>query len=143
MARKASRTYKLKLSSRGVDVFLSCHCRLARLAGEFIPYGLTLYVAMQLLARCDPCDIIAELETLACAALAGNIVRFVGTSHTLSTLTDQVSARLTVGEACATAPEVWKLYNVALLLFQMAEDEEVQRAYHVAAQATARRVSTS
>lgn len=136
MAIRASRTYKLKLSNHGVDLFLSCHCRLARMVGEFIPYGLTLYVAVQLLTRCDPSDIVAELESAACAALAGKIIRFVGTSPTLMNLTEEIEARLETSEESATLPEIWKLYNVALLILQMTEDEEVIQAYRVAAGAT-------
>ncbi|MFD1961670.1 hypothetical protein ACFSHP_26160 [Novosphingobium panipatense] len=59
---RTSRTYKLQLSGQGIDQFLACHCRVARLAKEFIPYGMTLYVAMSLLDASDPADIAAELN---------------------------------------------------------------------------------
>ena len=81
---RASRTYKLQLSEQGVDQFLACHCRLARMTREFIPYGTTLNVAISILDRCDPSEIAAELESPLCGQLGGPSYRFVGTTSRLA-----------------------------------------------------------
>lgn len=135
MARTGSRTYKLRLSEKGVDLFLDCHYRLARLVRDFVPYGTTLSVAVALLERLDTDDIAAELETRTCRQCAGDIVRFVGSSKELALIMRGVTERLEASEQIAGRPPIGRLYIVALVSFGSVEDVELADAYHrIAAQ---------
>jgi hypothetical protein len=129
MARSGSRTYKLRLSDQGIDLFLACHCRLARLVRDFIPYGATLSVAVLLLDRLGVEDIAAELETRACDQLAGDIERFVGCSNELANVMRRVVERLEASEQFGCKPPIGKLYIVGLVSFKVVEDGELTDAY--------------
>jgi hypothetical protein len=129
MARSGSRTYKLRLSDQGVDLFLACHYRLARLVRDFIPYGTTLSVAVALLDRLGPDDIAAELATRTCHQLIGDMVRFVGCSNELATIMKGVTTRLEASEQFACRPPIGRLYIVGLVSFGMVEDAELNAAY--------------
>lgn len=129
---RASRTYKLQLSEQGVDQFLACHCRLARITREFIPYGTTLHVAISILDRCDPSEIAAELESPLCGQLGGPSYRFVGTTSRLADVVNRVGRRLVESGECGSGVATWRLYNVALIMFLTSEDRELQIAYQVA-----------
>lgn len=61
---RVSRTFKLKLSPAGVELFLDCHCRLGHLVKELLPYGNTLYCALLLLQRTNIQLIADDLKTL-------------------------------------------------------------------------------
>lgn len=130
---RTSRTYKLQLSEKGVDQFLACHCRLARMTREFIPYGTTLHVAMRILDGCDPAEIVAELESPLCGALGGPSFRFVGTTSRLTNIVDRIASRLIESGECGGGVATWRLYNVALIMFLACEDRELQSAYRRAA----------
>lgn len=132
MARKGSRTYKLRLSPHGVDLFLACHYRLARLAREFIPYGMTLTVAVALLDRLGANDFAAELETVACDRLAGDLVRFVGCSTGLAEVVQRICERLAASDQLGHSPAIGRLYIVGLVAFGLAEDDELMAAYRSA-----------
>jgi len=129
---RASRTYKLQLSEQGVDQFLACHCRLARMTREFIPYGTTLNVAISILDRCDPSEIAAERESPRCGQLGGPSDRFVGTTSRLAAVVDRVGRRLIESGECGAGVATWRLYNVALIMFLTSEDRELQTAYKIA-----------
>lgn len=129
---RASRTYKLQLSEQGVDQFLACHCRLARITREFIPYGTTLHVAVSILDRCDPSEIAAELESPLCGQLGGPSYRFVGTTSRLADVVNRVGRRLVESGECGAGVATWRLYNVALIMFLTSEDRELQIAYQIA-----------
>ena len=129
---RASRTYKLQLSEQGVDQFLACHCRLARITREFIPYGTTLHVAISILDRCDPSEIVAELESPLCGQLGGPSYRFVGTTSRLAEVVNRVGRRLVESGECGAGVATWRLYNVALIMFLTSEDRELQIAYQIA-----------
>lgn len=126
---KQSRTYKLRLSGDGIDLFLKCHCRLAHLLGDFIPYGLTLSVAVAVLEKQAPEDVIAELETLRCKRALGSQVRFVGSSPDLAEATRRIADRLLASDHIASAPRTGFIYAAALgTLISTADDEIVSVA---------------
>ncbi len=129
MARTGSRTYKLRLSEQGVDLFLGCHFRLATLVRDFIPYGATLSVAVALLDRLAASDIAAELETRTCQHLAGDIVRFVGGSNELGAVMQRVAKRLELSDQLGYRPPIGKLYIVGLVSFGAVEDSQLVEAY--------------
>ena len=130
MGRAGSRTYKLRLSNEGIDLFLACHHRLALLVRDFIPYGTTLSVAVLLLDRQDADDVAAELETSACQSGAGDQVRFVGCSTELADITARVCERLMASDRFCQMPPIGRLYIVGLAAIRGAEDKELRDAYH-------------
>lgn len=120
---KPSRTYKLRLSDEGIGLFLECHCRLARLEREFIPYGATLATAVVLLETSEPRDLMVELATLRFARCLGDTVRFVGTSIALKPAIDRILLALRASHAQMRMPKSGQLYVAGLLLLRSANDE--------------------
>lgn len=94
MSGRSSRTYKLRLSDKGIDLFLDCHCRLSHLVREFLPYGVTLQTAVTLLDRMDVAELAAEMADPRCEQLSGAEVRFVGSPSQLADITHRLMARL-------------------------------------------------
>ena len=126
---KASRTYKLRLSDAGIDLFLAGHCRLARLVRDFIPYGMTLSVALTILEMQDACEVAAELETARCKHGLGSNIRFVGTSAPLVDATRRICDKLLDSDEVSSAPKNVELYAAALGCLCAAEDELIFKAF--------------
>jgi hypothetical protein len=129
MSRRLSRTYKLRLSDEGIALFLSCHCRLAHIAKDFISYGMTLAVAVTLLHRLDSAEIAAELERLPSRRIDGPHRRFVGGSARIAEMTRAIAARLAASDDVPAAPAIGRLHDAALLCFESAEALELDWAY--------------
>ncbi|MBV2150407.1 hypothetical protein N5J77_05945 [Sphingobium yanoikuyae] len=129
MGSQQSRAYKLQLSDEGIHLFLQCHCRLCHLAGDFLPYGTTLFIAVDLLHQCAADDLIAELVDPKLDRLGGRKVRHVGTSNTLSRLVDEIVEAAGRSEAIHPLPQVWRLYLSALIHMQEAEDIKVIQSF--------------
>ena len=130
MGRAASRTYKLRLSEQGIDLFLGCHHRLALLVRDFIPYGVTLSVAVLLLDHLNVDDIASELETQTCQASAGDRIRFVGCSSEVADIMARICDRLLASDRFCQIPPIGRLYIVGLATVRAAEDNELREAYH-------------
>lgn len=129
MAGTLSRAYKLKLSAEGIDLFLCCHGRLCHLAKDFLPYGMTLFVAMTLLERALPDELLDEVTSPQMKIYEGKQVRFVGTSLGLADVTFCVIDRLERSNMLAPLPQIWKLYIAALNYLRASEDADVVRTY--------------
>lgn len=129
MATPKSRTYRLHLSEEGTDIFLECHHRLARISRRFIPYGLTLTVAMLLIEALDGAELSDEVHAPAVNRLAGRIEHYVGASPSLAQaaakMLDQVEASPDGGPAMTVA----RLLVTAIALMSASEDSEIARAY--------------
>lgn len=129
MARRLSRAYKLKLSEEGIALFLDCHCRLCHLAGDFLPYGTTLHVAVALLAQMTDEDLAAEVSGPDLGGYGGKEIRFVGTSPDVAVMTAQLTARLAACHLLYPLPQTWKLYLVGLCCMKGTEDRLLTRLY--------------
>ena len=129
MAKGSSRSYRLRLSAEGTDLFLACHYRLARLTRCFIAYGATLSVAMRLLEQLDDEELIAELMTPKLPALGGNAEYFVGASPTLAQVAASVLERVDRSGSFAVPPPVHAIYVAALTLMASSEDPLLLQAY--------------
>ena len=140
MAARTSRAYKLQLSDEGLGHFIDCHCRLARLAGDLIPYGVTLYAAMTVFAGLDSSEQVAELEAPLCSRLAGSSVHFVGFSPELRALIVHISDSIGASGQVARNPLVSRLYLAGLAAFSSAEDDELRHAFGRASDVLAARV---
>ncbi|MFT4052953.1 MAG: hypothetical protein QM681_00485 [Novosphingobium sp.] len=96
---------------------------------EFIPYGMTLYVAMNILDASDPADVAAELESRSCEELGGTSRRFVGTTSLLAELVERTGRRLAESGQYGRPIATWRLYNAGLSLFLSLEISELQKIY--------------
>ncbi|WP_062063491.1 hypothetical protein [Sphingobium baderi] len=129
MARQQSRAYKLQLSEDGIHLFLRCHCRLCHLVGDLLPYGTTLFIAVDLLQTCDDQDLATEVSDPALDGLGGRKIRHVGTSPILSHLIEGICGTLAHSGAEHPIPQVWKLFLAALAHMQVIEDREIVRSF--------------
>ncbi|WIW89563.1 hypothetical protein K3M67_06285 [Sphingobium sp. V4] len=124
-----SRTYKLRLSREGIDLFLQCHCRLAHLLQDFIPYGVTLMVAVALLECQEVCEVAAELDAQRLHHCVGDNIRFVGSSTALIDAARRVSDKLLMQQETSTTPQTGHLYIVALFTLASADDRQLVEAF--------------
>ncbi|WP_454884356.1 hypothetical protein [Sphingomonas oryzagri] len=127
MERLRTRTYKLRLSPEGIRHFLDCHHRLAVLLGEMIPYGVTLHVAMTLLARTVTGDWLDEADERIASQWKGARTCFVGSSYRIAEMTAGIAAAR-VADDQPPVP-VALLYLLALRCFEMATDHELMDAH--------------
>lgn len=127
---RVSRTFKLKLSPAGVELFLDCHCRLGHLVNELLPFGNTLYCALVHLDHIDTRRTADDLKTLKESGLAGERVCFVGAPLTLADVTARIAERLGP-EAQRRGPAALnsRLFIVALKQFRLAPAEAIMTAY--------------
>lgn len=123
MERLRTRTYKLRLSPEGIRHFLDCHHRLAALLGEMIPYGVTLHVAMSLLARAVVGDWLDEEDERIVSRWKGARTCFVGSSYRIAEMTAEIAAARAADDQPAIP--VALLYLLSLRSFEMATDREL------------------
>jgi hypothetical protein len=123
---RRSRTYKLRLSPQGIDLFLDFHGRLARLLCDFIPYGLTLSVAIAILESRGADDVFETLQERRFHVCLGEETRFVGTTIQLTQIMTRIAARLAESREFSRAT---KLGHAAILLAMSAEDQELLDAH--------------
>ena len=127
---RVSRTFKLKLSPAGVELFLDCHCRLGHLVNELLPFGNTLYCALLHLERVDTRIIADDLKTLKESGLAGDRVCFVGAPLSLTESTSRLAERLgPAAQRRGPAALNSRLFIVALKQFRLASPEAIITAY--------------
>jgi hypothetical protein len=127
---RVSRTFKLKLSPAGVELFLDCHCRLGHLVNELLPFGNTLYCALLHLEHVDTRIVADDLKTLKESGLAGDRVCFVGAPLSMTEATSRMAERLGP-EAQRRGPAALnsRLFIVALKQFRLASPEAIMKAY--------------
>jgi len=130
MAARRSRTYRICLSHEGTELFLSCHCRLARLMARFIPYGATLFVAVLLAEASDPAELVAELEDRSINRLFGSAEHFVGASGRLSNIVEAICDRLIEQDGIRDRPPVARIQLASLTIMAGSEDGELVQGYH-------------
>jgi hypothetical protein len=128
MAARRSRAYKLKFSRNGIALFLDCHGRLCRLAGDLLSYGTTLRLSVTMLEAMPIGALVSELSGDALAGYAGKDIRFVGTSPSLAVQTAQLRERV-VADRPGPAPQTWRLFLAALSAMRSAEDDAILEAY--------------
>lgn len=129
MARQKSRAYKLQLSADGVQLFLRCHGRLCRAVGDFLPYGTTLFMAVELAGRNADDEIAARFLDAELHRYGGRIVRYVGTSMDLSILVAGLVQRLSKVETIHPSPQTWKLFLMALVAMEEVDDSTMLNSF--------------
>lgn len=138
MVSQRSRAYKLQLSEDGIQLLLRCHCRLCRLATDLLPYGTTLFVAVEMLHEHPAKDVAAELLDPALEQFGGRNIRHVGTSPILSDVVESITSQVCQEEAFPQQPQLWKVFLAAFSLMEDVKDDAVIRAFHRAAEMTGR-----
>jgi hypothetical protein len=127
---RVSRTFKLKLSPAGVELFLDCHCRLGHLVNELLPSGNTLYCALLYLESVDIRIIADDLKTLKESGLGGDRICFVGAPLSLADVISRITGRLgQAGQTRGPAALASRLFIVALKRFRLAPSEAILAAY--------------
>ncbi|MDR6709296.1 hypothetical protein J2X73_003685 [Novosphingobium sp. 1748] len=129
MTSPRSRAYKLQLSEHGIQLFLRCHGRLCGTVGDFLPYGSTLFVAASLLRLCPAEDLPGELLAPDIRNYGGRLVRYVGTSPTLSGVIQEISARIEESGLVHPPPQTWKIFLAALNHMEGVADRELLRIF--------------
>lgn len=131
MQNRKSRAYKLQLSEEGIQLFLRCHCRLGRLAGDLLPYGMTLLVAVTLLHERDVEEQALELLEPALVRYGGRIIRYVGTSSVLSDLIRKIAEDATRMGGLLSSPPAWKMFLAALAHMESVPDRNLHRVLQI------------
>jgi hypothetical protein len=129
MTGHRSRTYRLRLSEEGTDLFLAQHHRLARIARSFIPYGATLGVAVMLMEKVETDALVAELAMPSLKRLVGKCEHFVGATAALNGATDSILNRLEESDLIGVRPSVGALHNLAIALMESCEEQELAKAW--------------
>lgn len=129
MTGHRSRTYRLRLSEEGTDLFLAQHHRLARIARSFIPYGATLGVAVILMEKVETDALVAELAMPSLKHLAGKCEHFVGATAALNSATGAILNRLEESDLVGVRPSAGALHVLAIALMASCEDSELAKAW--------------
>jgi len=129
MAR-SSRTFILKLSSSGVELFLDCHHRLCQQTNELLPYGQTLYCALIHLTGVESVRILDDLLTLKFSGHTGKRSCFVGAPSKLADMATSLATRIALDvPSNRQAIMTVRLFVVALKRFRVAAPDEVLACY--------------
>ncbi len=129
MTRHRSRTYRLRLSEEGTDLFLAQHYRLARIARSFIPYGATLGVAVMLMEKVETDALVAELAMPSLKRLAGKCEHFVGATAALNGATGAILNRFEESDLIGVRPSIGALHVLAITIMESCEDSELAKAW--------------
>jgi hypothetical protein len=127
---RSSRTFELKLSPSGVELFLDCHYRLCQQTNELLPYGQTLFCALLHLRHIPAVRILDDLLTIKESGLLGEKACFVGAPSQMAKLASTIAERI-----CRDAPGnrrpiiAWKLFMIALKQFRLAHPEDLRASY--------------
>lgn len=127
---RPTRTYMLKLSPAGVELFAECHFRLCQLTNELLPYGQTLFAAAIHLRQLNPLFIADDLATLHRSGLVGSRECFVGAPNALAEIINAAAAQ--VAEQCSDhgrSVSLTHLFVIALKRFRAATSAEVMHSY--------------
>lgn len=139
MTNQRSRAYKLQLSNDGIHLFLRCHGRLCRTVSDFLPYGATLYIAVALLdGGCPDEEIPAVYLDPDLAHYGGRIIRYVGTAPTLSSIVSGICDRMICVEPIHPSPQTWKIFLMALVYMEQADEQDILRCFRTNAAALGR-----
>lgn len=140
MVKVRSRAYKLQLSPSGVRLFLQCHCRLCHAAGDFLPYGATLLVAVTLLHQSTAEIAAQELLSPEIARHGGRLVRFVGTSPALAVMVQDIAMTVEKSGLVHPEPAVWKIFLAALGRMETATDRDLLQTLSLSGASPSREV---
>ena len=126
--RRATRSFKLRLSTSGMDLLIDCHFHLIRATRRLISLGTTLHVAVVYVSGLRAADLGQPLNAIRQSGLAGVEEHHVGAPRALVHIAASVAERL--GKASGgRAESLGTVYLFALHMMRQA-DASVLRAVH-------------
>lgn len=128
MAR-ATRSFKLRLSPAGMDVFIDSHCHLIRATRCLIPWGTTLHVAVDHLATVPTETIALRLLEIQGHGLTGTEEHHVGAPHRLCDIASHIAARVDVAAPDVGQPALGMIYILALQELVRADAVQLRAAF--------------
>lgn len=129
MSQARTRTLKLKLSNFGADQFLRSHSRLALLTSRFIPYGMTLWVGVRMLAEAGSDALQEELASPMIARILGDLEYFVGASDSMRQLCGHLLAEQEWAAGLQKKTNLTMIYAASISTMMVAEDAAFLRNY--------------
>lgn len=129
---RATRTFKLRLSPAGMDVFIDSHCHLIRATRCLIAWGTTLHVAVNYLDTVSDTAILDCLRDFGDSSLSGNEEHHVGASHRLCDVAARIVERVQHARPDRTPPTLGTIYILALQQLTRAEPPELMAAFEKA-----------
>lgn len=111
---RATRSFKLTLSSAGIDMLIESHCHLIRATRALIAWGTTLHVAIEHLATLPEPTILAILRHLDVPRYSGKHEHHVGAPHRLKSVAMAIVERVKVAAPGQCAPTLGAIYIIAL-----------------------------
>ncbi|MCB4861618.1 hypothetical protein sphantq_00423 [Sphingobium sp. AntQ-1] len=135
---RARRSFKLRLSSAGLDVLIDSHCHLIRVTRSLIAWGTTLHVAIEHLNTLPPSIIADQLKEPELAGFGGSEEHHVGASHQLWNIATSITERVQGHMAEGRAPTLGMIYILALRQITTADQSALLRAFDRALQSGAR-----
>lgn len=126
---RASRSFKLRLSPAGMDVFIDSHCHLIRTTRCLIAWGTTLHVAVNYLDTVPPGAIIERLTELREAQLSGSEEHHVGASPRLWDIASRIADRVQQEMPDRNPPTLGTIYLLALQLVPLASGADLLAAF--------------
>jgi hypothetical protein len=124
MNGKRSRAYRLTLSERGLELYLSVHLRLCTLAQDLLPYGATLQAAIDLLEQRDCDEVAAEMLDNRLDIYFGKCEHFVGGSPAIGRSARAIRERLSQ-TGLMHAPQIGRIYIAGLGVLGASENREL------------------
>jgi hypothetical protein len=112
--RRASRTFKLKLSPAGVDLLLECHCMVMKAARRLLAGGMTLQAAIDYLDSLPTLDLANRLENLPQAGLVGDVVFFFYAPTAVKDVAIRIAHRIKEVTPERTFPALAHIYVLAI-----------------------------
>lgn len=135
---RARRSFKLRLSSAGLDALIDSHCHLIRVTRSLIAWGTTLHVAVEYLNTMPTSAIVDQLLGSDLACLGGDEEHHVGASNQLWNIATSITDRVQDCTPDGRQPTLGTIYIVALLQITKADRSALLRAFDRALQSGAR-----
>jgi hypothetical protein len=126
---RTSRTFRLTLSSAGMDLLIDTHCRLIRTTRCLLAWGTTLHVAVAHLDTVSAEAVVASLAELPGLGLSGSEAHFLGAPTSLSEIATRIARRVSEHPPGRALPELGQVYIVALQHVLLANIGDLRTAY--------------
>lgn len=128
MMERAIRTFKLRVSPEGFEIFACCHQRLMVATMTLNPYGATLTAAMEWLDLDEARQSSLAVPRRLIADLSGPITLFVGAPRWISSRATDFSRNLERPGSWGGKVSIGEVYLLALYGFSKAPLAKVEMA---------------
>lgn len=128
MAR-SSRTYRLTLSPKGMDVLIDAHCHFIRSTRALAAWGTTLNVAVHHLATLPADNMLAALSAVHSSGLVGDQHHFLGAPASMNNRAAEILEMVRRSTGKGACPELRHVYIGALGELLSAEASSITKVY--------------